>query len=145
MEKRTVIAELLSIANILDDQNLVTEADQITRIAQELASAPSFDYYGTGGGAGFEGPDDYRADQLFLDADRADDENAFMMELARSEAMDRINEIKSLPEPTEGDIAEFQTLVKFLEGDNGEADRVQNFAQNLSEGGADVHDPFADE
>ena len=145
MEKRTVIAELISIANILDEQNLVGEADQITRIAQELASAPSFDYYGTAGGAGFEGPDDYRADELFNQADQYNDEQAFMLELARSEAMDRINEIKNLESPTEQDIAEYGDLLKFLEGDGQPESTIQNFAQNLSDGGADVHDPFADE
>jgi hypothetical protein len=138
MEKRTVIAELISIANILDDQNLANEADQITRIAQDLASAPSFDYIGGADPTQFEGPDDYRADEMFLGADKHNDEQVFMMELAKAEAMDRINEIKSLEEPTEADIAEYSSLLNFLEGNENSEDKVQTFANNLSDGGVEV-------
>ena len=138
MEKRTVIAELISIANILDDQNLAIEADQITRIAQDLASAPSFDYIEGSDPSQFEGPDDYRADQMFLEADQHQDEQGFMEALAKAEALDRINEIQSMENPTPADIEEYTAMLQFIEGNGQSEDQVQNFANTLSDSGVDV-------
>ena len=145
METRTVIAALIQIADTLDSQNLINEADQITRIAQELASAPSFSYFGGATPGSIEGPDEYRADDLFSGADRYDSEREMMMELARAEAMDRLNEISQISEPSESDLAEYRRLLAFLEGGDVSAPKTQDFEQTLKDSGADVYDPFADQ
>jgi hypothetical protein len=145
METRTVIAALIQIADTLDSQNLIDEADQITRIAQELASAPSFEYFGGAGPGDIEGPDDYRADQLFNEADQHDEEEAMLMDLARAEAMDRLNYISQIAEPNEAELMEYHKLLAFLEGGSTAAPSTQDFKQMLNDSGADVYDPFADE
>lgn len=145
MEARIVIAELIQIADALDSQNLIDEADQITRIAQELASAPSFEYFGDTNPGDIEGPDDYRADELFNQADDFDEAQAMMAELARAEAMDRINEIAQMSTPSDKDLLEYHKLLAFLEGESTTEPNTQDFKQSLSDSGADVFDPFENE
>jgi hypothetical protein len=136
MNNRTVVARLIEIANILDSHNLVNESDEITRIAQDFSSSPSFDYLPGTNSYDIEGPDDYRADDMMIRGDQFESENELMMELARAEAFDRINQIVNNPNPSEKEIEEYNRLLQLLDGSRSEED----FKQNILDSGANIID-----
>jgi hypothetical protein len=138
MNRRVVIAELIKIANTLDQKSMLNEADLVTKIAQDL-SMPTYEQFGDP--QSIEGPDDHRADMLDIEADHFNNEEALKVELARAEAIDRINEIVLNPNPTEAELQEYQQLLAFLEETDKEKASVQQFSNALTESGADVVDP----
>lgn len=100
MERRVAVAKLVEIANILDEQNMAEEADIVTRVAMDMM--PSFN------------PDDPATDYLLAQADEYEDQQRMMRELAVQEALDRLVQINAMENPSEEALAEYSSIVEFI-------------------------------
>lgn len=152
MQKREIIATLLTISNELDSFKMYEDADVLTRAAQTLdawgPTDPEFN------------PDDMATVDGFLGEERYEREQQADREFRNEEALmaleARLSELQTKPNPTLEDIEEFERLMKYRYGPDFDENNVQypmgeeKFVQALENAGADIqvpdeNDPFANE
>jgi hypothetical protein len=116
MNKKIIIASLIECANDLDDQGLIDDADEITRIAQLIGNFPD------------EDPNAYKQDMFEANDANYEDEQALLEQLLNSDV--------SPPDDLEPDIED--------DGNTG-GDEIRIFEDALKSAGANVEDPFTNE